>query len=664
MISLIGVAKHYGGRTLFSGVGLTIGLDERIGLVGPNGSGKTTILEILAGGIDPDEGEVSRNKRATIGYLTQEVPRGGNRTLLDEMMAGHERVRRIRDRLDAVEEEMRKEADPVRLEDLAGRHGDLEREFDRAGGYDVPAEAKRILGGLAFRESDFARPLNEFSGGWLMRLSLARLLLTEPDLLLLDEPTNYLDLDSVIWLEKYLREYAGSMVIVSHDRVLLNRLSQRILEIDRGIVTPYAGNYDSYVKAKRVREEGLEAARKSQERKIAQTERFIERFRAKNTLAKRVQSRIKALEKIERIESPTRSKQIDFQFPEPPRAGRVPIELSAVAKAYGENRVYDRLDWKIERGERVVLVGPNGAGKSTLLKILAGVLPVDDGERTLGHNVTAGYYAQHQVEALDYRRTVLDEVMTATKDLTPQRVRTLLGRFLFTGEDVFKKVEVLSGGEKARVALAKLLLRPPNLLLLDEPTSHLDIPSRDVLAEALGEYSGSMVMISHDRHFIERLANRVDEVGRGGIRVYLGGYDDYIRRREENLPESAASPDGGSAGAGGGEETARKSGGKPKKTKEERRREAEERNARYRALTPVREEIGALEKEIADLEGRLAGIEERMADRGFYEGGDGFAETFRVYDELKGEISAKTERWEELGLRLEALEGELGERRD
>ncbi|MFH1277369.1 MAG: ABC-F family ATP-binding cassette domain-containing protein [Candidatus Eisenbacteria bacterium] len=660
MISLIGVAKHYGGRTLFSGVNVTIGIDERIGLVGPNGSGKTTVLEILAGGIEPDEGEVSRNKRATIGYLTQEVPRAGNRTLLDEMMAGHERVRRIRDRLDAVEEEMHEEEDSKRLEELAARHGELEREFDRAGGYDVPAEAKRILGGLAFRESDFGRPLDEFSGGWLMRLALARLLLTEPDLLLLDEPTNYLDLDSVIWLEKYLREYAGSMVIVSHDRVLLNRLSERILEIDRGAVTPYTGNYDAYVEAKRVRDEGLEVARKSQERKIAQTERFIERFRAKNTLAKRVQSRIKALEKIDRIEAPTRVRQIDFTFPDPPRAGRIPIELKGVAKAYGENRVYDGLEWKIERGERIVLVGANGAGKSTLLKILAGVLSVDRGERTLGHNVTIGYYAQHQVEALDYRRTILDEVMTATQGLTPQRVRTLLGRFLFSGEDVFKKIEVLSGGEKARVALAKLLLRPPNLLLLDEPTSHLDIPSRDVLAEALGEYAGSMVMISHDRHFIERLANRVDEVGSGGIHVYLGGYDDYMRRREAAGSGGAASPDGRARSAARGEDTLRKGGGRPKKTKEERRREAEERNARYRALTPLREEVGALEREIGELVSRLAGIETLMADRSFYEKGAGFAEIFRTFNELKAEIASKTERWEELGVRLEALERELG----
>ena len=658
MISLVNAGKHFGGRTLFHGVSFTIGPSERIGLVGPNGSGKTTILDILAGRIEADEGGVSRNKRATVGYLLQEgSAHVSDRPLLEEMLAGHESVHRLKTRLEMLEEEMRVEEDPARLEELAGRHGDVERQFDLSGGYDLPTEAKRILGGLAFVESDFDRPVSEFSGGWRMRLALARLLLTEPDLLLLDEPTNYLDLESVIWLEKYLREYAGSLVIVSHDRVLLNTLADRILEIDRLGVQAFTGNYDAYLHQKKVRDESLEATRKSQERKIAQTKIFIDRFRAKNTLARRVQSRIKSLEKMERIEAPTHRKDMTFHFPEPPRAGRIPMELKGIAKTYGEIRVYENLDWKIDRGERIILVGPNGAGKSTLLKILAGVIEPDRGERVTGRNVTVAYYAQHQVEALDYRRTLLDEVLSGAPGLTPQQVRTLLGRFLFTGDDVFKKVGVLSGGEKARTALAKLLLSPPNLLLMDEPTSHLDIHSRDVLASALDEYTGSMVMISHDRHFIDRLANRVDEIGGGGLRTCLGNYSDYIRRVA--LERAGAGSDRGARGEA--PTTDEKSGGKGKKTKEERRREAEERNTRYRKIAPLRDEIETMETEIEALEGKAEAMEREMASAEFYEGGSGFAESLREYRRIKAEIESKTERWDELQLELEELEKEIGD---
>jgi ATP-binding cassette subfamily F protein 3 len=678
MISLSSVAKHFGERTLFSGVSVTIGISERIGLVGANGSGKSTILEILAGRMEPDEGTVARNRRATIGYLAQEVPKHTGRTLMEEMLAGHAHLDHLKSRIALVEEEMRATTDAALLESLAHEHGELERRFDAGGGYDLPAQAKKILGGLAFRDSDFDRATSEFSGGWLMRLALARLLLVEPDLLLLDEPTNYLDLESVIWLESYLREYDGSIIVVSHDRVLLNTLSQRILEIDGGKLTSYTGNYDGYQRLRALREEGLEAARKQQERQIAHAEKFIERFRYKNTKARQVQSRIKALERMERIDAPSRRKTMRLAFPDAPPSSRQLIQLRGVWKGYGGNIVYQGIDLAIERGERVALVGPNGAGKSTLLKLLAGAIEPDEGERALGRGAILAYYAQHQVEALDFRRTILEEVCAAAPNLTQERVRGLLGRFLFSGDDVMKTIGILSGGEKARVALAKLLVNPPNLILLDEPTSHLDIPSRDILVEALEEYDGSLVMISHDRHFLSALANRVVEVGAGGIRSFLGDYGDYAAKKaqEERDRMRATAGDGApprgrdTAGEERGATTSGASIGgvatasgardaeevRQRRTKEDRRREAEIRNERYRALTPVKREIEGLEAELDRLTKQASQLEAEMASPSFYQDGSRFGETLKTYNALKSVIDAKTHRWEELSLRLEEME--------
>ena len=654
MISLSRLAKHIGQRVLFENVTLRIGPRERIGLVGANGSGKSTLLELLAGHLEPDDGELHRSKNASIGYLRQEVVGEPSTTLLEALLAGHDELAAVERHLRVLEEEMETESDPAALEALAARHGELESRYAAKGGYDLPTRARKILAGLGFAETDDDRPTAEFSGGWLMRLSLGRLLLTEPDLLLLDEPTNYLDLSSVIWLESYLRAYEGSMVIVSHDRVLLNTLARRVLELDHLTITSYTGNYDDFVRARAVREEGLQAQRKQQQREIDKTQRFIDRFRYKNTKARQVQSRIKHLDKLERVEVTDDTRPMRFQFPEPGRSSRVQIALDKVWKGYGGPPVYTGIDLKIEKGDRVALVGPNGAGKSTLMKLLGGILTPDEGERVLGHNVVVAYYAQHQIEALHYKNNLLEEMRPAAPGWEDERLRRLLGNFLFTGEDVFKKIGVLSGGEKARVALAKMLITAPNVLLLDEPTSHLDIPARDVLEQALASYHGSLIMISHDRHFIEALTNRVIEAGEGGVREFLGTYSAYEEKKAREMAGNTAGSNRQARTAPGEVTPSRR------RTREERRREAEARNRRARRLRPIRKELEGLEKQLAGLAARASEIEAAMADPGFYTA-PGSDATLEEYKRSKSDVEKKTRRWEKLTLELEALEGKQSE---
>ncbi len=644
MLTLAGAAKGYGDRTLFEDLNLTLSPTDRLGLVGPNGSGKTTLLRVLAGELSLDRGTRSLERRATVGILAQELPKYTGRSLLEELLAGHERYAALTRELAALEEALRRDADPAHHEELAHRHGDALHAFEAIGGYELPVTGKKILAGLGFKEADFERRTEEFSGGWLMRLALARLLLAVPDVLLLDEPTNYLDLESVIWLESYLRDRAGALVLASHDRTLLNTLCNRILEIADGRTTAYAGNYEDYIAARDLRLEQQEATARNQARERARVLRFVERFRYKNTKARQVQSRIKKLERMEVVSAPRARRRLRVRLPSPPPAGRILIELREVSKAYDTNVVYTKLDLSIERGDRVALVGPNGAGKSTLLKMLAGVLPPTSGERRVESRARLGYYAQHQVEALHYGNTIYEEVQQAAPGLVPEQVRGLLGRFLFSGDDAFKTIGVLSGGEKARVALAKMLCNPPNLLLMDEPTSHLDIAARENLEEALAEYEGALVMISHDREFLERLANRIVEVGGGRARSYLGTYSEYLDKKEEKEARATAPPPPTASP-------------KAAPTREAKREKAEARNQRYRRLKPVREKLERLEREIASLEARVAELEAKLADPGFYGERAAFGETFRSYQALKAEIASKTERWGELGGEMERIEG-------
>jgi ATP-binding cassette subfamily F protein 3 len=550
VIQLEGLAKGYGGADLFRDLTWRIADGERIGLVGPNGAGKTTLCRILAGLEAPDAGTVSRSRDTTVGYLPQEVAGTPDVSVLAEALGGFEDVWKLEDEMAAVARVL--EATPS--DALTVRYGELQHRFEALGGYRLEAEARVILSGLGFRAADLERPLTEFSGGWRMRAALARLLLLAPSLLLLDEPTNHLDLESLAWLEGFLASYAGTVVVVSHDRYFLNRMVTSIADLGPAGLTVYPGDYDAFLVERQARAELLEARARNQAKRVAEIERFIERFRYKASKARQVQSRVKMLEKMDRIETGPAARRIRITFPEPPRTGRRVATLARLHKAYGDKVVYAGVDFEVERGDRVALVGPNGAGKSTLLRIVAGVLPFERGERTLGTHVQAHYYAQHQLDALAPSRTALEELAAAAPGEGMTRLRTILGTFLFQGDAVDKRVGVLSGGEKARLALAKMLVRPAALLCLDEPTNHLDLASREVLEEALAGFSGTIVFISHDRYFINRLATRIVEVRHGTLTFHLGDYDDYLaavaarrtepagRERSVPVPASAAAP--------------------------------------------------------------------------------------------------------------------------
>ena len=548
---------------------------------------------------------------------------------------------RLEEQIDSVEHQLQSlRPGDSRAGKLTERYGDLRQRFEHLEGDRLEARAKMILSGLGVPHSRVHEPLDALSGGWRMRVALARLLLNEPGLLLLDEPTNHLDLEAIDWLEEFLEAYEGAFVVVSHDRYFLNRMVRDIVELEHGKLTVYPGNYDEYLATKRAHAESLELAAKQQSREIRKVERFIERFRYKNTKARQVQSRIHALEKLQRVRTGRVTRKIHFGFPGAPRSGDVVVRAESVCKSFGDLVVYDGLDLLLRRGDRVALVGPNGSGKSTLLKLLAGRLEVDAGRLQLGHNVQVQYYAQHQLDALDPGCSVLAELERAAPDRDRLALRRLLGRFLFSGDDVDKKVEILSGGEKARLALAKLLVHPANLLLLDEPTNHLDLRSREVLEEALDEYEGTLVVISHDRYFINRVATSIGATGAGRIALQPGGYDEYVewqRRRaaEEETTEFEDRP---------------RSEGKAAK-----RRAAEERNRLYRERQVAQKKLAPIESEIADLERRVRELEAQQADPRVYRDPARAGDVGRKKAEADARLEELYAEWDSLasGLQLD-----------
>ena len=617
MLTLSGITKAYGERELFADATLQVNRQDRIGLVGPNGAGKSTLFGVILGDIVPDDGKISLERGIKFGFLPQESAPVGDETVLELATAVTPEFTRLRRIIKAWEADHPVEA--LHPEDI---HDDVHDRFNELGGYSLEARAKQILAGLAFREHDFDRPAREMSGGWVMRAHLARLLTIAPDLLLLDEPTNHLDLEALLWFQNYLKTYPGAIVVISHDREFLNQLVSGIVEIRQGRLIRYNGNYDAYLEQREANEQQLLAAYKHQEREIARLMDFVNRFRAKNTKAAQAQSKLKQIDRMEKVEAPSAAdRKIGFEFPQPERSGLKVITLKDIHFAYGENVVYRGMDFQAERGERVVLVGPNGAGKSTLLKILAGVIQPQAGTHLLGHNVKSGYYSQYRVEMLNPARSVLDEAFDTPRRLTEQFVRTLLGSFLFRGDDVFKPVSVLSGGEKSRLALVKLLLDPPNLLLMDEPTTHLDLSSIDALAYALDQFEGTLIFISHDVYFIRALANRVVHVQSGVLTPYAGGYDYYVEKSRAESARAALTAGSGGPGRGGGNGTAARPANEfpGVSRKDQRRLEAEQRQARSRERRAQQQIVDRLEKEIQQLEKHQAELTAELEKAETYE---------------------------------------------
>jgi ATP-binding cassette subfamily F protein 3 len=649
VITVRDLGLAFGDRVLFDGIGGTIAARERLGLVGANGSGKTTLLRILAGQSEPDRGRIEKAGYVTIGYLPQEEIVASGRSVLAEVEAAFEDIVAVRGRIDDAGRQLRE----LPAESPAYAHtlevlGELEHRLQDFDAARTRARAEAVLAGLGFAPADSARDCGEFSGGWQMRIALARLLLRQPALLLLDEPTNHLDLPSQRWLERFLRDYDGALVLVSHDRAFLDTLCRRTWALSGGRLDDYAGDYSFYERESASRREQQRQARKAQDREIARQQIFIERFRYKATKARQVQSRIKALDRIERIdvdEEDTRS--IRFEFPPPPRSGQVVAELEGVRKCYGSHVVFESLELRLERGEKVAVVGPNGAGKSTLVRLLAGVEPFDAGERRLGHAVVPAWFAQHQSRELDPGRTVLETLEEAAGPGSAADLRALLGAFLFGDDDVFKPVAVLSGGEKNRLALARMLVRPSNLLVLDEPTNHLDMRSKGVLQEALAGFAGTVAVVSHDRSFLDGFIGKVVEVTPRRLRVFPGKVAEYLERIEAE--ETAASR----ARTDAPEQLPAGSPPAPAADARERRRRAAELR---RESAPLRARIEALEAEIAEAEARVRALEEAMAVPGFYARGQATRDDLQAYEALRARVAAACEEWEAAGAELAARE--------
>ena len=644
MISAVNLLLEFGDRSLFREISFRVGPHDRIGLVGSNGAGKSTLLRILVGEMAPDKGEIAKAKYVSVGYLPQEGMSAAGRTLYGEVESVFAEVIGTQTALDEIHRRMGEiDHESGEFAELLEVYGELQHRLESSDAFRIKTGIEKVLVGLGFRESDFGRQTDEFSGGWQMRIALAKLLLAQPSLLLLDEPTNHLDLDSLRWLEDYLRSYEGAVIIVSHDRRFLDNMTGKTYELSMGTLTEYAGNFTYYVTEKAVRRAQQIAAQRNQQQQIKQTEQFIERFRYKATKARQVQSRIKQLEKLDLIEIEDEEGGIHFAFPPAPQSGRVVMELKGIRKSYGGLKVFDGISFDIDRGDRIAFVGVNGAGKSTLARILAGIEPFDAGERVVGHNVTISYFAQHQAEELNPAYDVLQTVEeVATGDIR-RRLRTLLGCFLFSGDDVFKKVRILSGGEKSRLALAKMLLHPSNLIVMDEPTNHLDMRSKGVLQEALAGYEGSFVIVSHDRDFLDPIVTKVVDFRQGGIRTYPGNVSDYIdaRGREQQV---AATPVQGKSVSG------------PQSERERKRLEAEERQKRYRKTKPLRDRIGTLERQLEEMEKEKADIGRQMADPDFYREGERVKTVHARYRELEKGLGDGYFRWNELTKQLEKTE--------
>ena len=649
MIDLSNISLQFNGKYLFQNVNFKINSGDKISLVGANGSGKTSLLKIIAGELQPESGKVIKQKGINIGYLPQENINHSGKTLIHEASSALTTIISLQ----AKEKQLTNQLGNKNLSDdekidLVNQLGEVHHRLEELDSYSATSRIEKILLGLGFEESDFERLTDEFSGGWQMRIALAKILISQNDLILMDEPTNHLDFDSLEWLTGFLKTFSGALLIVSHDKRFINSITKKTLEIYLNKFNSFNGNYDSYLKYKDERDRLAVNQYLQQQKKMKETEKFIERFRYKATKAKQVQSRIKQLEKINLEELPEFKEDINIKFPSPPSSGKINIILKSISKYYGNKKIFNQLDFQINRGNKIAFVGPNGAGKTTLAKIIAGVLTFDAGERTLGHNTLISYYAQDVADNLDGSLDILETVENISEEKTIGQLRSLLGSFLFSGDEVFKKVEVLSGGEKSRVALAKILLTKSNFIILDEPTNHLDISSKTVLQKALIDFSGSLVLVSHDVEFLTPVVNKVVEIRKGSLKIFDGGMDYYLAKREQSLNEQDFN------GKSKLKETETIS------KKDQKRIEAELRQKRYDASKDIVKKIKELEKQIENLENKEKDLEKILADQETYSNPETAREKTVEFNKVKEMIEESLSEWSKLSEELTRIEKQFG----
>ena len=648
MIDLSNISLQFGGKYLFKDVNYKISSGDKISLVGANGTGKSSILKIIAGLLQPESGEVLKQKRITIGYLPQDHVTHIGKTLLEEASSALTDIIELQNKEISLSEAL---ANPNLTEeeqmDLAHQLGEVHHKLDGLDSYSAESKVEKILIGLGFAEEDFSRLTDQFSGGWQMRIALAKILISQNDILLLDEPTNHLDIDSLEWLIDFLKAYSGGLLIVSHDINFINQVTNRTLEIFLGKFFTFKGDYDSYIKYKTERDELTVHQFEQQQKKIKETQKFIERFRYKATKSRQVQSRIKQLDKVDIIELPEDKSEINIKFSEPPQSGRTPIKLTSIFKSYGDKKVFEGIDFEIEKGEKIAFVGPNGAGKSTLAKIIAGVVDFNAGNRILGYNTIVSYYAQDVADNLNPSLDIIETVDGIAEDKTVGQLRSLLGSFLFSGDDVFKKVGVLSGGEKSRIALCKILLTKANFIILDEPTNHLDYTSKLILQKALVDFNGSLILVSHDVDFLRPIASKIVDIRKGKLKTYLGDIDYFLSKRDLSSLERDTTV------------VEKKEKVETINRKDQKRLEAELRQQRHNATKNLVKEISSWEIKVSSYENLIKDLERKLADPSIYSDGEAAKDITNRFNKTKSELELANKKWEELTEKLLEIESQF-----